>query len=83
MDKDSYLKKFGLNLRKLRDSKKLTQNELAFNADMDRSYLSDIERGVKNPTLYNIYRLSLALNIPTSKLFNFDIGLLDNGTKSN
>ena len=76
MDKDSYLKKFGLNVRKLRDSKKLTQNELAFNADMDRSYLSDIERGVKNPTLYNIYRLSLALNIPTSKLFE-DMDFLD------
>lgn len=69
MDKDEYLKKFGKTLRRLRDSKKLTQNELAFDADMDRSYLSDIERGVKNPTLYNVYRLSLALNIPTSKLF--------------
>jgi transcriptional regulator with XRE-family HTH domain len=73
MDKKQYLEQFGLNIRQIRTAKSISQEELAFNAGMDRTYLSGIERGLRNPSLYNIYRLSKSLNIPTSELFNFNV----------
>lgn len=39
----------GENVRRLRTTKGLSQEELAFAADMKRSYLSDLERGTRNP----------------------------------
>ena len=51
-------KKFGLHLRQLRQQKKLTQEELADKAGMHFTYVGQIERGVRNPSLINLYKLS-------------------------
>jgi transcriptional regulator with XRE-family HTH domain len=59
---------FGSNVRKARLLKKLTQEELAEIADLDPTYISGIERGVRNPSLLSICRIAVALNQSVSSL---------------
>lgn len=65
---DPVLKAFGESVRKKREAKHLTQEELAEKADLDRTYLSDIERALRNPGIKNIARIAKALGITTSEL---------------
>lgn len=53
----------GLNVRRHRLAAGLTQEELAFLAGMDRTYLSDIERGRRNPTLLTMQDITVPLNL--------------------
>jgi transcriptional regulator with XRE-family HTH domain len=46
----------------------LSQEELGFRAGLDRTYVSGVERGVRNPTLKVVGRLAKALGTPASKL---------------
>lgn len=69
---DKLHKNFGSKLRKLRKNKNLTQEELAFHAGMDSSYLGFVERGQQSPTLKKIGALADALKIDISELFFFD-----------
>ncbi len=59
---------FGLNVRKRRESLDLTQIELGGRADLDPTYISGIERGVRNPSLISIARVAKALNVTVSVL---------------
>jgi len=59
---------FGKTVRRLRDAAGLSQEELAFRAGMKRSYLSDLERGTRNPTIRALGRLAEALEVPPSRL---------------
>jgi transcriptional regulator with XRE-family HTH domain len=59
---------FGRLLRALRMERQLTQEELAFRAGMDVSYLSDLERGRWNPSLAMLVDLSVALRLHPSDL---------------
>ncbi|OHC73865.1 MAG: hypothetical protein A3H92_09770 [Rhodospirillales bacterium RIFCSPLOWO2_02_FULL_58_16] len=61
-------RQFGRILREVRVSKGLTQEELAFRADMSVPYLSDIERGRSSPSLALIVDLALALRIHPAEL---------------
>lgn len=71
MNSEKLLKEFGLHLKTIRKEKKLSQEQLADLADLDRTYISGIERGMRNISLINIFRLAEALNISPSKLFQF------------
>ena len=62
------LASFGLNVRKRRESLDLTQLEAAERADLDPTYISGIERGVRNPSLISIARVAKALDITVSDL---------------
>ena len=53
----------GENVRRLRKERGLSQEELAFRAGMKRSYLSDLERGTRNPTVRAMGRLAAALAV--------------------
>ncbi|MCL4366706.1 helix-turn-helix domain-containing protein [Patescibacteria group bacterium] len=64
-------KAFGQNLRKLRQEKEWTQEELADKAGMHFTYIGQIERGVRNPSLINLYKLAKALNVSAGKLLPF------------
>ena len=59
---------FGLNVRKRRESLDLTQIKAAERADLDPTYISGIERGVRNPSLISIARVAKALDITVSDL---------------
>lgn len=60
--------RFGARLRELRKARKMSQEALAFAADLDRSYLSGIERGKKNLSLVNIHRIADALGVGAGEL---------------
>jgi len=62
-------KRFGARLRQLRKAKKLSQEALALEAGLDRSYLSSIERGSSNVALINIHRIAAALGVGVGDLF--------------
>lgn len=62
---------FGKHLRKLRLEKKLTQEELAEIAGMHFTYIGQIERGVRNPSLVNLQKLATALRVKAGQLFPF------------
>lgn len=59
---------FGENVRKERLARGITQQELAARLGMERSYLSELERGTRNPTIQALGRLALALGVEPSEL---------------
>jgi transcriptional regulator with XRE-family HTH domain len=62
--------RFGERVRKLRKQKGLSQEGLALACDMDRSYIGGVERGERNISIINIYRIAKALGVPAKELFN-------------
>ena len=58
----------GRNVRKYRDRKGLSQETLAFDADLHRTYVSGVERGVGNPTVLIVSKLATALGVEPHKL---------------
>ena len=61
---------FGKNVRRARQHKGLTQEALAFEADIDLTYMGGIERGKKNPSLMVMTRIANALSVPLAKLLS-------------
>ena len=61
--------RFGSAVKAVREEQNLTQEELAHRAGIHRTYLSDIERGARNPSLVNIERLAAALGLSLADLF--------------
>ena len=61
-------KRFGQRIRKIRVQRKLSQEKLAAKADIDRAFLSGIERGVENPSLFTIQAIADALNTTAGNL---------------
>jgi transcriptional regulator with XRE-family HTH domain len=59
---------FGGRVRAARHSAGLSQEALAHRAGLDRSYVGQVERGERNVTLDNIYRLASALDIEAGSL---------------
>jgi len=59
---------FGRRLRELRKARGLTQETLAESADLSGNYVSDLELGLKVPSLTILVRLSQALDVGTSEL---------------
>jgi transcriptional regulator with XRE-family HTH domain len=59
---------FGKNVRRVRRLRGLTQETLAFEAEIDLTYVGGIERGKRNPSLLVMARIAEALSVPLSKL---------------
>jgi transcriptional regulator with XRE-family HTH domain len=64
-------KKFGVQLRGLRERGGLTQEELADRAGMHFTYIGQIERGLRNPSLVNLHKLAKALKVNAGTLLPF------------
>lgn len=64
----SLAKAFGQVLKQKRETLRLTQEQLAFEVNLHRTYISLLERGLKSPTLDVIFRISTALKISPSEL---------------
>jgi transcriptional regulator with XRE-family HTH domain len=62
------LVRFGENVRKRREEREWTQEQLAEKADLDQTFISGIERGARNPTIITINKLSKALKTSVSAL---------------
>ncbi len=69
MPKDVGLERlFGRILQELRTERGLSQEKLGFESDYHRTYISQLERGQKNPSLKAIFRLAEALGITPSEM---------------
>lgn len=69
---DTYHAAFGRQIRRLRDERHLTQEEVAHRAGIHPTYLSGIERGLRNPSLRNIRAIAEALDVGVAQLFEFE-----------
>lgn len=58
------------NLRKLRQDKGLSQEDFAFDAKIHRTYISDLERAARNPTITIIEKIAKALGVKPGKLLD-------------
>lgn len=67
----------GQNLRRYRKAAGLSQEELAHRARLDRTYISGVERGVRNPTILVLQEIANALGIEPEELLARD----DNASK--
>lgn len=63
---------FGKNLKILRAQQNISQEEFADKTKLDRTYISGLERGKRNPSFLTLIKLAKTLNIPIEKLFNGD-----------
>ena len=61
-------KQLGMRIRFLRKQRNLSIEDLALEAGINKNYLSDLERGMRNPSLKVLSRLSKALKITISEL---------------
>jgi transcriptional regulator with XRE-family HTH domain len=66
--RDPVLAALGRNVRRQRDAKSLTREKLAEKAELDPTYISGIERGLRNPGIKNVARLAKALRLTTAEL---------------
>ena len=60
---------FGQRIRAIRNRRGVSQEGLALQCGLDRTYISGIERGTRNPSLTNILKIATALDVPPSDLF--------------
>lgn len=59
----------GANVRRLRLERKLTQEQLAHEAEIDLTYVGGIERGYRNPSVEVLGKLASSLQVHPSKFF--------------
>ena len=62
-------KQLGARIRYLRQQKNMTIEDLALEAEINRNYLCDLERGTRNPTVVALNKIAKALDINLSTLF--------------
>ncbi len=60
---------FGERVREVRKQKGLSQESLALACDLDRTYIGGVERGERNISLVNIYKIAGALGVNAAVLF--------------
>jgi len=68
---DKGIKAFGKNLKKIRQAKKITQEQLAFATGLELSQIGRIERGVINTSISNVFEIAEALEIEPIELWRF------------
>ena len=66
--RDKILSALGLNVRKHREAREFTQEKLAEKSGLDATYISGIERGLRNPGIKNVAKLAKALGLTTAEL---------------
>ena len=62
--------KIGLRIKELRESRKMSQKDLSYSADLDRSYIASVESGNRNISIINIEKIALALGFSLKEFFN-------------
>ena len=70
-EKEVLQRKFGKKLAEVRQKKEITQEGLSFETGVDRTYISYLERGERNPSLFMLWRLAKALKVKLNELTNF------------
>lgn len=68
---ENFIKRFGENLRKIRLSKKMSMQTLAYTINVEYSQISRIELGKINTTINTVFEIANALEVPLNDFFNF------------
>lgn len=61
--------KIGNRIKELRDVKQMSQKDLAYASDLDRSYIASVENGKRNISIVNIEKISVALGVTLKDFF--------------
>ena len=62
--------KIGQRIKELREKAEMSHKDLAYSADLDRSYIASIENGQRNVSIVNIEKIAVALGVSLKELFN-------------
>gem|GEM_PF-195771 len=62
---------FGLRLRQIRKAKGISQEKLMMSTGIHRTYISEVERGIRNISIVNVYKISQNLEVDIRDLFDF------------
>jgi len=62
--------KIGQRIKKLREAVNMSQKDLAYSADLDRSYIASVENGQRNISIVNIEKIANALGVTLKEFFN-------------
>jgi transcriptional regulator with XRE-family HTH domain len=66
-------KQVGLRIKEIRLLKHLTQEECSFNVELDRTYWSSVERGLRNISINNLSKICISFGISLKEFFDSDI----------
>ena len=61
--------KIGNRIKELRDVKEMSQKDLAYASDLDRSYIASVENGQRNISIINIEKIAVALGVTLKEFF--------------
>lgn len=64
--------KVGQRIKELRTKQGLSQEEFAFKCELDRTYITSLERGKRNISLENLEKIAKAFNMSLSQFFDFE-----------
>lgn len=70
-DEKAYLEKIGNRIRDFRLELDLSQEKLAFECDLDRTYIGSVERGERNISALNLRKIAKALKVKPIDLLDF------------
>ncbi len=62
--------KIGIRIKELRELKNMTQKDLAYATDLDRSYIASVENGQRNISIVNIEKIANSLKVSLKEFFN-------------
>lgn len=62
--------KIGQRIKELREAAAMSQKDLSYTADLDRSYIASVENGQRNISIVNIEKITVALNVSLKEFFN-------------
>ena len=63
-------RRVGLNVRKYREARGLSQEAFALECEIHRTYVSGVERGIRNPTVVVLEKIAKTLGVPTARLLD-------------
>jgi transcriptional regulator with XRE-family HTH domain len=72
--------KIGIRIKELREIQNLSQKDLSYSSDLDRSYIASVENGKRNISIVNIEKIAKALDVTLKDFFNN--GKFDNNSAS-
>ncbi len=72
--------KIGNRIKELRAIKEMSQKDLSYAADLDRSYIASVEKGQRNISIVNIEKIAMALDVTLQEFFKSN--LFNDNTKS-
>lgn len=62
--------KVGKRIREIREKVEMSQKDLAYSSDLDRSYIASVENGQRNISIVNLEKIANSLGVSLNELFN-------------